>query len=50
MKKCYEVMAKSPAYCLQNDAALKAAELIKSKNVNGQGNFPSQPVVKVLHG
>jgi len=37
MKKCNEVMTKTPVCCLQNDTVLKAAELMKSENV---GSIP----------
>jgi len=33
MKKCSEVMTKSPAYCLPNDIVSKVAQLMKSKDV-----------------
>ena len=37
MKKCGEVMTKTPACCLPNDTAAHAAELMKSDNV---GSIP----------
>ena len=33
MKKCNEVMTKSPVCCLPNDLVTKAAELMKSERV-----------------
>ena len=33
MKKCNEIMTKNPVYCLPNDTVIKAAELMKSKNI-----------------
>ena len=41
MKKCNEVMTKNPVCCLQNDTALKAAELMKSENV---GSIPHHAI------
>ena len=40
MKKCNEVMTKSPVCCLPNDSVAKAAELMKS------GNIGSIPVIE----
>jgi CBS domain-containing protein len=37
MKKCYEVMTKTPVCCLPSDLVTKAAELMKSENV---GSIP----------
>ncbi len=37
MKKCDEVMTKSPVCCLPNDMVAKAAELMKSENI---GSIP----------
>ena len=37
MKKCDEVMTKTPVCCLPNDMVVKAAELMKSKNI---GSIP----------
>jgi len=37
MKKCNEVMTKSPVYCLPNDVVSKAAGLMKSENI---GSIP----------
>ena len=33
MKRCNEVMTKSPIYCLPNETVIKAAELMKRKNI-----------------
>ena len=33
MKKCNEIMTKNPVYCLPNATVIKAAELMKSKNI-----------------
>jgi CBS domain-containing protein len=33
MKKCNEVMTKSPVYCLPNDIVSKVAQLMKSKDI-----------------
>ena len=40
MKKCEEVMTKSPVCCLPNDMAAKAAQLMKRENIG------SIPVIK----
>jgi len=37
MKKCEDVMTKNPSCCLPDDSAVKAAELMKSKNI---GSIP----------
>lgn len=37
MKKCSEVMTKNPFCCLSNDTVVKAAELMKKKNI---GSIP----------
>ena len=37
MKKCSDVMTKNPVCCLPNDMVIKAAELMKSKNI---GSIP----------
>jgi CBS domain-containing protein len=33
MKKCNEIMTKNPVYCLPSATVIKAAELMKSKNI-----------------
>jgi CBS domain-containing protein len=33
MKKCNEVMTRSPVYCLPNETVITAAELMKRKNI-----------------
>lgn len=51
MKKCTEVMTKSPIYCLPNDTVIKAAELMKSKNIGAIlviENEPSRKLVGIL--
>jgi len=48
MKKCNEVMTKNPVCCLQNDTALKAAELMKSENVGSIPVVANEQTMKLI--
>jgi CBS domain-containing protein len=48
MKKCNEVMTKSPVCCLQNDTVSKVAELMRSKDIGGVPIIENEQTKKLI--
>jgi len=48
MKKCNEVMTKSPVYCLPSDAVSKVAQLMKSKDIGAVPIIENEQTKKLV--